>query len=57
MQIRLYFDEDASARAVAHNLGVRGVDITTTQEEDRRGFSDHEQLEYATEEGRGDLHL
>jgi hypothetical protein len=50
MQIRLYFDEDASARAVAHNLRVRGVDVTTTQEEGRRGISDLEQLEYATQQ-------
>jgi predicted nuclease of predicted toxin-antitoxin system len=52
MQIRLYFDEDASARAVAHNLRVRGVDVITTQEDDRKGISDPEQLEYATHQGR-----
>jgi len=52
MQIRLYFDEDASARAVAHNLGVRGVDVTTTHEEGLRGISDTEQLEYASQQGR-----
>lgn len=52
MQIRLYLDEDASERAVAHNLRVRGVDVTTTREEGRRGIPDPEQLEYAAQQGR-----
>src|SRR5262245_65288109 len=52
MQIRLYFDEDASARAVAHNLRVRGVDVTTTPEQGRMGSPDSEQLDYATQQGR-----
>ncbi|MGH9838547.1 MAG: DUF5615 family PIN-like protein [Blastocatellia bacterium] len=52
MQIRLYFDEDASARAVVHNLRVRGVDVTTAPEQGRAGLSDPEQLEYATQQGR-----
>jgi predicted nuclease of predicted toxin-antitoxin system len=52
MQIRLYLDEDASARAVAHNLRVRGVDVSTVQEQGRAGLSDPEQLDYATQQGR-----
>jgi len=52
MSIRLYFDEDAQARAVAHNLQLRGVDVTIAVDEGRAGFPDDEQLDYATEQGR-----
>jgi hypothetical protein len=52
MPLRLFFDEDAMARAVAHNLRQRGVDVTTVLEENRLGFSDDEQLEFATAEDR-----
>lgn len=49
---RLYFDEDASEHAVIHNLRVRNVDVTSAIEEGRGGFSDAEQLAYATEQNR-----
>ncbi len=52
MPIRLYFDEDAQARAVAHNLRLRGVDVTIAVDEGRTGLPDNEQLDYATEQGR-----
>ncbi|MGE0128377.1 MAG: DUF5615 family PIN-like protein [Blastocatellales bacterium] len=52
MRIRLYFDEDASARAVAHNLRTRNVDVTIAVDEGRTGISDPEQLDYATQQGR-----
>jgi predicted nuclease of predicted toxin-antitoxin system len=52
MQIQLYLDEDASARAVAHNLRVRRVDVTTVREQGRTGLPDSEQLDYATQQGR-----
>lgn len=52
MSIRLYFDEDAQARAVAHNLQLRGVDVTIAVDEGHTGIPDNEQLDYATEQGR-----
>ena len=52
MSLRLFLDEDAMARAVAHNLRQRGVDITTVLEEGRLGFPDNEQLDFATAKGR-----
>lgn len=52
MQIRLYLDEDSRSKALAHNLRLRGIDITTVAEERRQGLSDLEQLEFATSEGR-----
>lgn len=52
MPVRLYFDEDAMARAVAHNLRLRGVDVTIAVDEGRTGLPDNEQLDYATAQGR-----
>ena len=52
MQIRLYLDEDSMSKALAHNLRLRGIDVTTVAEEGRQGLSDLEQLEFATSEGR-----
>jgi hypothetical protein len=52
MSIKLYFDEDASTRAVAHNLRLRGIDVTITVDEGRVGIPDPEQLEYAAQQGR-----
>ncbi len=52
MLMRLYFDEDASEYAVIRNLRARGVDVTSAVEEGRNGFSDPEQLAFATEQGR-----
>jgi hypothetical protein len=50
--MRLYFDEDASEYAVIRNLRARGIDVTSAIEEGRCGFSDPEQLAFATEQGR-----
>ncbi|HYE72538.1 MAG TPA: DUF5615 family PIN-like protein [Blastocatellia bacterium] len=52
MQIRLYLDEDAMSRALAHNLRLRGIDVTTVAEEGRAGLTDPEQLEFAATQGR-----
>jgi len=52
MQLRLYLDEDSSSHALAHNLRLRGIDVTTVLEEGRIGRPDNEQLEFATEQGR-----
>ena len=52
MPLRLYLDEDAMARAVAHNLRQRGIDVTTVLEESRLGFPDNEQLDFAAAEDR-----
>lgn len=52
MQLRLYLDEDSSAHALAHNLRLRGIDVTTVLEAGRAGQTDDEQLEFATAQGR-----
>jgi len=52
MQIRLYVDEDAMARAAVSGLRARGVDVTTVLEEGMSEKDDVEQLEYATQQGR-----
>ena len=45
MQIRLYVDEDAMARAVVSGLRARGVDVTTVLEEGMSEKDDIDQLE------------
>jgi uncharacterized protein with PIN domain len=52
MQIRLCLDEDSMSRALAHNLRLRGIDVTTVAEEGRDGLTDAEQLEFAASQGR-----
>ena len=52
MQIRLYVDEDAMARALVSGLRARGVDVTTVLEGGMSEKNDREQLEYATQQGR-----
>lgn len=52
MQIRLYLDEDAMARALVLGLRARGVDVTTVIDEGMKEKDDREQLEYATRQGR-----
>ena len=52
MQIRLYLDEDSMSKALAHNLRLRSIDVTTVGEEGREGLSDLDQLEFATSQGR-----
>lgn len=52
MNIRLYVDEDAMARALVQGLRARGVDVTTVIDESMNERDDKEQLEYATQQGR-----
>ena len=52
MQIRLYIDEDAMARAVVAGLRARGVDVATALEEGMSEKDDIAQLEHATQQGR-----
>jgi uncharacterized ferritin-like protein (DUF455 family) len=51
MQIRLYVDEDAMARALVRGLRARGVDVTTVLDAGMSEQDDKAQLEYATEHG------
>jgi hypothetical protein len=52
MQIRLYIDEDAMARALVTGLRARGVDVTTVLEAGMSEQDDMAQLEYASQHGR-----
>jgi hypothetical protein len=52
MQIRLYVDEDAMARAVVQGLRARGVDVITVLDTGMSEDDDLAQLEYATTQGR-----
>ncbi|HEY7544299.1 MAG TPA: DUF5615 family PIN-like protein [Blastocatellia bacterium] len=52
MQVRLYIDEDAMARALVQGLRARNIDVVTVLDEGMEGRSDPEQLEYATQQGR-----
>jgi predicted nuclease of predicted toxin-antitoxin system len=52
MQIRLYVDEDAMARAVVQGLRARGIDVITVLEAGMSEEDDEEQLRYATVHGR-----
>lgn len=47
-QICLYLDEDSTARALIVALRNRGVDIVAVGEVNRYGYSDEEQLRWAT---------
>ena len=42
MKIRLYVDEDAMSVDLVQALRVRGVDVTTVQDEGRKGYSDEQ---------------
>jgi hypothetical protein len=48
MQIHLYIDEDAMARALVRGLRARGIDLITVLEAGMERQSDSAQLEYAT---------
>jgi hypothetical protein len=48
MQMRLYIDEDAMARALVQGLRARGVEVMTVFEAGMIGQSDTAQLAYAT---------
>ena len=52
MQIRLYVDEDAMARALVRGLRARGVDVRTVVNAGMSAQDDMAQLECATEHGR-----
>jgi len=52
MQIRLYLDEDAMARAVVTGLRARGIDVTTVLDAGMSAADDDAQLEYAARQGR-----
>ena len=49
MQIRLYIDEDAMARALISGLRARGVNVTTVLDEGLSGQSDATQLAHAAQ--------
>lgn len=52
MEIRLYIDEDAMARALVNGLRARGFDVLTVLEAGMKGRDDPAQLAYATQQGR-----
>ncbi|MCZ7569437.1 MAG: DUF5615 family PIN-like protein [Ardenticatenaceae bacterium] len=52
MQIRLYVDEDAMARAVVRGLQARGIDVITVLEAGMSEQDDRAQLAYAAAQGR-----
>lgn len=52
MQIRLYIDEDAMARALVQGLRARGVDVTTVVDEGMNERDDNSQLQRATQQRR-----
>lgn len=51
-QIRIYIDEDSMKQALVTALRNPGVDIITPLDVNRNGYSDEEQLKWATGEGR-----
>lgn len=51
-QIRLYMDEDSGDTALVLALRNRGVDVITTLDVERLGFSDEEQLIWSKSQGR-----
>lgn len=51
MEIRYHLDEHID-RAIAEGLRRRGMDVTTTHEAGLVGAADHEQLRFATANGR-----
>jgi hypothetical protein len=52
MQIRLYIDEDAMARALVQGLRAREIDVATVLDEGMGGQDDQAQLEHAIRQGR-----
>jgi hypothetical protein len=52
MQIRLYVDEDAMARALVRGLQARGIDVTTVLDAGMSEEDDLAQLEHASQHGR-----
>jgi len=52
--VKLYLDEDVHT-FIAHALRLRGWDVLTTQEAERRGADDLDQVNFATSRGRAIL--
>ena len=52
MKVRLYLDEDAMDEDLVDALRARRVDVQTAHEAGMRKRKDHEQLAYATAQGR-----
>ncbi|TSA39785.1 hypothetical protein D4R30_00610 [archaeon] len=52
MNIRFYFDHDASPKALVRALRARAVDIETAREARMTECDDREHLEYAASQGR-----
>jgi hypothetical protein len=52
MEMRLYIDEDALARALVNGLRARGFEILTVLEAGMKGRDDPAQLAYAIQQGR-----
>ncbi len=52
MQIKLYLDEDAQAENLLKSLRRHKVDVLTTDEAEMKGWSDLEQIEFATSQNR-----
>lgn len=50
--IRLYLDEDILARSLVQALRNAQIDVITTAEANNLGFSDEQQLRWATENNR-----
>lgn len=50
--IRIYIDEDSMKQALVTALRSADVDVITPLDVNRTGYSDEEQLEWATGEGR-----
>ena len=51
-KICLYLDEDTIKKGLVQALRNAAIDVTTAAEENKLGFSDEEQLVYATNQGR-----
>ena len=52
MEIKLYLDEDVMNDDLVVALRARGVDVISVRDTLREGYSDEQQLEYATSQGR-----
>jgi predicted amidohydrolase len=51
-QIRLYFDEDSGNMSLVEALRNEDIDVLTTPEANTMGYSDQDQLLWATQQNR-----
>lgn len=51
-KIRIYIDEDSMKQSLVTASRNAGVDTVTSSDVNRNGYTDEEQLEWATGEGR-----